>query len=77
MLSADSAVGPSVLVTGASDSTIIVWLWEQGNLDHPYRIAARLTVGALSMLQTYADLSFSAIKLAALHLLGRTLYNTC
>ena len=43
-------------MSGASDSTIIVWLWEQGNSDHPYRIAARLTVDALSLLQNHMNL---------------------
>ncbi len=47
--SAESEGGPSVLVTGASDSTIIVWLWQHGHPAHSGRIAARLTVGPFSL----------------------------
>ena len=55
-----------MLVTGASDSIIIVWLWDSGKADHSYRIAARLSVGPLCMLPT--QVKSAATKLVALHL---------
>ena len=65
VLSADAKGGPHVLVTGASDSTIIVWLWEPSNADVPYRIAACLTVSAHLMVPN--QITSSAAKPAELH----------